>query len=117
MSEYLAGIHLLVDMEPIVFGSIRWCVWSVRPSSPLQLPHLKCLFVCLFCNQIRVCLLYIPVGRGLMDRTVSLYSRGIAADPMLSSTSMHVMQHRMPCKGEGILSPVVQTNARFECYI
>ena len=25
------------------FGSIRWCVWSVRPSSPWRLPHLKCL--------------------------------------------------------------------------
>ena len=35
-------------MESIVFGPIRWCVWSFRPSSPLRLPHLKCLFVCLF---------------------------------------------------------------------
>ena len=26
----------------------RWCVWSFRPSSPLRLPHLKFLFVCLF---------------------------------------------------------------------
>ena len=31
--------------EAIVFGSIRWCVWSVRPSSPLRLPHLKCLLL------------------------------------------------------------------------
>ena len=30
-------------LEAIVFGSIRWCVWSFRPSSPLRLPHLKCL--------------------------------------------------------------------------
>ena len=29
-----------------VFGSIRWCVWSVRPSSPLRLPHLE-MFVML----------------------------------------------------------------------
>ena len=26
-------------------GSIRWCVWSVRPSGPLRLPHLKCLLL------------------------------------------------------------------------
>ena len=25
--------------------SIRWCVWSVRPSGPLRLPHLKCLLL------------------------------------------------------------------------
>ena len=24
-----------------MFGSIRWCVWSFRPSSPLRLPHLE----------------------------------------------------------------------------
>ena len=35
-------------MDSIVFGPIRWCVWSFRPSSPLRLPHLKFLFVCLF---------------------------------------------------------------------
>ena len=29
--------------DPLCFGSIRWCVWSVRPSSPLRLPDLKCL--------------------------------------------------------------------------
>ena len=34
---------LVGGMEPIVLGSIRWCVWSVRPSSPWRLPHLKCL--------------------------------------------------------------------------
>ena len=28
-------------------GSIRWCVWSVRPSGPLRLPHLKCLLLLL----------------------------------------------------------------------
>ena len=28
-----------------MFGSIRWCVWSFRPSSPLRLPHLKCLLL------------------------------------------------------------------------
>ena len=26
---------------------IMWCVWSFRPSSPLQLPHLKCLLLLL----------------------------------------------------------------------
>ena len=26
-------------------GSIRWCVWSVRPSGPLRLPHLQCLLL------------------------------------------------------------------------
>ena len=30
-------------LEAIVFGSIRWSVWSFRPSSPLRLPRLKCL--------------------------------------------------------------------------
>jgi len=30
-------------LEAIVFGSIRSCVMSFRPSSPLRLPHLKCL--------------------------------------------------------------------------
>ena len=30
-----------------MFGSIRWCVWSFRPSSPLRLPHLKCLLLLL----------------------------------------------------------------------
>ena len=36
-------------LEAIVFGSIRWCVWSFQPSSPLRsLPHLKyLLFVAL----------------------------------------------------------------------
>ena len=33
----------------IVFGPIQWCVWSFRPSTPLRLPHLKFLFVCLVC--------------------------------------------------------------------
>ena len=37
---------LLGGMDSIVFGPIRWCVWSFRPSSPLRLPHLKFLFVC-----------------------------------------------------------------------
>ena len=47
----LAWIHVSVSvllgwsLEAIVFGSIRWCVWSVRPSSPLRLPHLKCLLL------------------------------------------------------------------------
>ena len=40
---------LLGGMDSIVFGPIRWCVWSFRPSSPLRLPHLKFLFVC-FCR-------------------------------------------------------------------
>ena len=35
-------------MDSIVFGPIRWCVWSFRLSSPLRLPHLKFLFVCLY---------------------------------------------------------------------
>ena len=39
---------LLGGMDSIVFGPIRWCVWSFRLSSPLWLPHLKFLFVCLF---------------------------------------------------------------------
>ena len=34
-------------LEAIVFGSIRWCFWSFRPSSPLRLPHLKCLLLLL----------------------------------------------------------------------
>ena len=38
-------------MDSIVFGPIRWCVWSFRPSSPLRLPHLKFLFVCLLLLQ------------------------------------------------------------------
>ena len=37
---------LLGGMDSIVFGPIRWCVWSFRLSSPLRLPHLKYLFVC-----------------------------------------------------------------------
>ena len=37
---------LLGGVDSIVFGPIRWCVWSFRPSSPLRLPHLKFLFVC-----------------------------------------------------------------------
>ena len=47
----LAWIHVSVSvllgwsLDAIVFGSIRWCVWSVRPSSPLRLPHLKCLLL------------------------------------------------------------------------
>ena len=32
----------------------RWCVWSFRLSSPLQLPHLKFLFVCFECTADRV---------------------------------------------------------------
>ena len=42
---------LLGGMDSIVFGPIRWCVWSFRPSSPLRLPHLKFLFVFVcFCD-------------------------------------------------------------------
>ena len=44
---------LLGGMESIVFGPIRWCVWSFRPSSPLRLPHLKFLFVCLYKNHAK----------------------------------------------------------------
>ena len=36
---------LLGGMDSIVFGPIRWCVWSFRLSSPLRLPHLTFLFV------------------------------------------------------------------------
>ena len=36
---------LVGGLEAIVLGSIRWCVWSFRPSSPLRLPHLKCLLL------------------------------------------------------------------------
>ena len=36
---------LVGGLEAIVFGSIRWCVWSFRPSSPLRLPHLLKMFV------------------------------------------------------------------------
>ena len=39
---------LVGGLEAIVFGSIRWCVWSFRPSSPLRLPHLKCLLLLLY---------------------------------------------------------------------
>ena len=39
-------VLLLGGMDSIVFGPIRWCVWSFRLSSPLRLPHLK--FFCLF---------------------------------------------------------------------
>ena len=38
---------LVGGLEAIVLGSIRWCVWSFRPSSPLRLPHLKCLLLLL----------------------------------------------------------------------
>ena len=41
-TKWLVVIYLVV-WNPLCFGSIRWCVWSVRPSSPLWLPHLKCL--------------------------------------------------------------------------
>ena len=53
-------------MASIVFGPIRWCVWSFRPSSPLRLPHLKFLFVCLF-----ECLLLYVMGIGSNRCTVS----------------------------------------------
>ena len=36
---------LVGGLAAIVLGSIRWCVWSFRPSSPLRLPHLKCLLL------------------------------------------------------------------------
>jgi len=35
--SWWSGIHCV--------RSIQWCVWSIRPSSPFRLPHLKCLFV------------------------------------------------------------------------
>ena len=38
---------LVGGLEAIVFGSIRWCVWLFRPSSPLRLPPLKCLLLLL----------------------------------------------------------------------
>ena len=44
----LPKVFLLIGgVAFIVFGPIRWSVWSFRPSSPLRLPHLKS-FVCLF---------------------------------------------------------------------
>ena len=55
MGSVLAGYMfryqycLVGGLEAIVFGSIRWCVWSFRPSSPLRLPHLKCLLLLLSC--------------------------------------------------------------------
>ena len=39
---------LLGGMDSIVFGPIRWCVWSFRLSSPLRLPHLKKIFFVVF---------------------------------------------------------------------
>jgi hypothetical protein len=33
-------------IAPSILVPWRWCVWSFRPSSPVRLPHLKCLFVC-----------------------------------------------------------------------
>ena len=33
--------------EAIVFGSVRWCAWSFRSSSPLWLPHLRFLLLLL----------------------------------------------------------------------
>jgi len=43
-------VFLLVGGVSFVSGSIRWCVWSFRPSSPFAVaaPYIfVCLFVCL----------------------------------------------------------------------
>ena len=52
---------LVGGLEAIVFGSIRWCVWSFRPSSPLRLPHLKCLLLLLYFDE---CLVFYVMGFG-----------------------------------------------------
>jgi hypothetical protein len=31
----------------VMFSSIRWCVWSFRPTQPAQLPHLLSVCLCL----------------------------------------------------------------------
>ena len=46
-----------------VTGPIRWCVWSFRLSSPLRLPHLNFLFVCLYIDCHRDCVLYSHCNR------------------------------------------------------
>jgi hypothetical protein len=32
----------------LIMVMLLLCVWSFRPSSPVRLPHLKSLFVCLW---------------------------------------------------------------------
>ena len=62
------GVNMLVGgVEPIDFGSIRWCVWSFRPSSPFaRSPDLQvfCLFICIngnpSCGQ---CLCFLTYAR------------------------------------------------------
>ena len=46
--------YLVGGLKAIVFGSIRWCVWSFRPSSPLRLPHLKCLLLLLLLSYLLI---------------------------------------------------------------
>ena len=70
MNTWLVSIYLLV-WNPLCFGSIRWCVWSVRPSSPLRLPHLKCLlccYVCECCWVARIC----SVNESLQESAASM---------------------------------------------
>ena len=43
MAWGLSASKALSEMQGM-FGPIRWCVWSFRPSSPLRLPHLKFFF-------------------------------------------------------------------------
>ena len=50
IDSWLSGYFSVGGLESIVIGSIRWCVWSLRPSSPLWLPHLNCLFVLFVCR-------------------------------------------------------------------
>ena len=63
-----------------VFGPIRWCVWSFRPSSPLQLPRLQ-FFVCLFAMQASrsdICHTALPRATGGFDMRLECGAKGRA---------------------------------------
>ena len=53
---WLGWVSLLLSgMESIVMGSIRWCVWSIPPSSPLRGLRSPYVFVCLFVTWFVFC--------------------------------------------------------------
>ena len=56
-----------VVWEALCFGSIRWCVWSFRPSTPLRLPHLKCL-LCFVVNPSGMYCVVLPVSSAVLCR-------------------------------------------------
>ena len=115
-----------------MFGSIRWCVWSFRPSSPLRLPHLKCLlllFIAPICKQASTTRLagVLDLEPGLQDFTHLLGWQidmgGCAVDSLntgsLTTSEVNVVTQAFECLGAVALrmwkGVTDSDNVEYEC--